>query len=270
MDRTRRTLIAAAGAATAKLLWPRTPAGAEPATDKKRHLVTLSFDDGFKKSSIKTAEIYEKHGLSACINVIATGHRKDFVAPDQYQTGIPKGDFGLWNELHARGHEVMPHGYKHANKEKLPLAEAQDLIRRCLEMFSQELKGFDPRRAVFNFPYNASTPELEKWLTTQVRAFRARPKALNPLPYKGQVKLTALGFGPGNCEQAIDRELQNLLAKESGWLIFNTHGLEDEGWGPIRASYLERLLERLLAIDSVDVLPAGRALEKYAPPISSG
>ena len=49
----------------------------------------------------------------------------------------------------------------------------------------------------------------------------------------------------------------------SGWLIFNTHGLDDEGWGPIRATYLDRLLDKLLAIDSVDILPAGRALEKY-------
>jgi len=57
--------------------------------------------------------------------------------------------------------------------------------------------------------------------------------------------------------------IENLLARESGWLVFNTHGLDDEGWGPIRATYLERLLERLLALDSVEVLSAGRALAKY-------
>ena len=43
-------------------------------------------------------------------------------------------------------------------------------------------------------------------------------------------------------------------------MIFNTHGLDDEGWGPIRASYLERLLERLLAVDTVEFLPVGKAL----------
>ena len=41
---------------------------------------------------------------------------------------VPRGDFGLWNDLKARGHEVMPHGYKHANKASIPLAEAKDLI----------------------------------------------------------------------------------------------------------------------------------------------
>jgi hypothetical protein len=47
-------------------------------------------------------------------------------------------------------------------------------------------------------------------------------------------------------------------------LIFNTHGLDEEGWGPIGTAYLEGLLERLLAMDTVEILPAGRALAKYA------
>ena len=83
------------------------------------------------------------------------------------------------------------------------------------------------------------------------------------MPHKGQTKLTCTSFGPGNCEAAIDREIERLMAKDSGWLIFNTHGLDDEGWGPIRATYLERLLERLLAIPTVEILPAGGTLAKY-------
>ena len=210
---------------------------------------------------IRTAEIYEKYKLSACLNVVASAHMKDFRPPDY--PNVPRGDFGLWNDLKARGHEIMPHGYRHANKQSLPFVEAKDLILRCLDVFDKELKGFDQKEAVFNFPYNASTPELETWLPTQVLAFRTGGGAINPLPHKGQTKLGCTSFGPGNCEAAIDREIERLLAKDSGWLIFNTHGLDEEGWGPIRATYLERLLERLLAVPTVEVLPAGRALAKY-------
>ena len=42
------------------------------------HFLTLSFDDGFKKSSYKTAEIFENYGLKASINIIASGHLKSF------------------------------------------------------------------------------------------------------------------------------------------------------------------------------------------------
>lgn len=260
----RRDFLKAAGAAAASVAVPTRGLGYAPQSGKKRHIVTLSFDDGFKKSFVQTAEIYEKHGLSACLNVIATGHEKSYQPPGKYIGGSTRGDFGLWNELKERGHEIMPHGYKHANLRQLPFEEAKDLILRCLDVFSRELKGFEAKEAVFNFPYNASTPELERWLPTQVRAFRTGGGAINSLPHKGQTKLTCTSFGPGNCEKAIDRELEKLLSQDSGWLIFNTHGLNDEGWGPIRASYLDRLLARLTSIESVDILPAGRALTKHA------
>jgi hypothetical protein len=51
---------------------------AKPAVvSRKSHLVTLSFDDGFKKSFTRTAEIYEKHKLSACLNIVAAGLPED-------------------------------------------------------------------------------------------------------------------------------------------------------------------------------------------------
>lgn len=264
MNQSRRDFMLTTGAAVVSLVIPNVALADEPQKNK-RHIVTLSFDDGFKKSSLKTAEIYEKHNLSACINVVASAHMKDFRPPD-YHT-VSRGDFALWNELQARGHEVMPHSFKHANLRQIPLAEAKDLILRCLDVFSRELKGFEVKKAVYNFAYNASTPELETWLPTQVRAFRTGGGAINPLPHKGRSKLTCTSFGPGNCEQAIDREIGNLLARETGWLIFNTHGLDDEGWGPINATYLDQLLGKLLAIESVDILPTGRALDKYVGPV---
>ena len=261
MYRSRREFLKAAGATAVGLALPLAVSGTE--SKPKKHIVTIGFDDGLKKSCVKIAEIYEKFKLSACLNVIATGHHKEFVVPDKYQEGVRKGDFDLWNALQARGHEIMPHGYKHANKAKLPFAEAKDLILRCLDVFDKELRGFDRKKAVFNFPYNASTRELNAWLPSQVRAFRAGRGGINPWPHRGQTKLGTTGFGPGNTEAFLDRQIEQLLATESGWLVYTAHGLEDEGWGPMRAIYLERLLERLVAIESVEILPAARALAKY-------
>ena len=57
------------------------------------HIVTLSFDDGFERSSIRTAEIFERHGLVVELNVIAAGHR---IQPDEeWHRRWRKGDFGL-------------------------------------------------------------------------------------------------------------------------------------------------------------------------------
>lgn len=225
------------------------------------HLLTLSFDDGFLKSSRATADIYERHGLAASFNVLATGHNPAFVAPDRGQTGVPKGDFALWNELKARGHEVMPHGYRHADKSQIPFEEAQRLLLDCFAIFADELAGFSAREAFFAFPYNRSTPELEAWLPTVVRGFRTSGGGLNPLPTPETVKLTTCGFGPENCEAHLDAQIEALLAMPSGWLIYNTHGLDDEGWGPIRATYLDDLLGRLKTLPAVRVVTVAEAFE---------
>jgi hypothetical protein len=105
MLHSRRRFIVAVGAMVTGTALPRLSFGADQPQPKK-HIVTLSFDDGFQKSSIKTAEIYEKYKLSACLNVVASAHMKDFRPPDY--RNVPRADFGLWNELKARGHEVMP------------------------------------------------------------------------------------------------------------------------------------------------------------------
>ena len=220
------------------------------------HIVSLSFDDGFRKSCLRIAEIHEQFGLRACLNALAAP--EELVA-GEHEWGTDRGNFALWNELQARGHEVMPHGYRHAKKDELPFPEARDLIQRCLAIFEEKLDGFVAKRAVFNFPHNASTPELETWLPTVVRAFRTRGGGLNPLPHPGQVRLTTTGAGPANCEWHLEHEIERLLAKPEGWLIYNTHGLDEEGWGPIRAGYLEALLARLLS-RGVRVLPAAAAL----------
>lgn len=251
----RRQLLKLLGMSAAGLVLPLRL----PAQTKKRHIITLSFDDGFKKSTEITAKLFEKYKLSACINVIATGHLKDFKSPDEYQV-TPKGDFVLWNELKARGHEVMPHGYKHINKAKIPLKDAQDLIVRCLDYFTGHLKGFKSEEAIFNFPYTASTPELEAWLSDKVLAFRTQGPGINAMPHKGQKRLTCTAFGPGSTEEALDRQIKALLELPEGWFIYNVHGLDGEGWGPMRTEYLDRLLARLVEIDSVAVLPAGKAL----------
>jgi peptidoglycan/xylan/chitin deacetylase (PgdA/CDA1 family) len=221
------------------------------------HIISLSFDDGFIGSCLRIAEIYERSGLRACLNVLAAP--EELVA-EQYEWGTDRGDFAVWNELQSRGHEIMPHGYQHANKAELPFAKARDLVLRCLDIFDEKLDGFARDRAVFNFPYNQSTPELEVWLPTVVRAFRTSGGGLNPLPHRGLTKLTTTGFGPENCEDHLDQQIEALLSQPEGWLIYNTHGLDDEGWGPIRGSYLEQLLARLSAIESVRVLPTAAAL----------
>jgi hypothetical protein len=67
------------------------------------YYLTLSWDDGFLESSLKTAEIFEKYGLRAEFNVVATAHLPDNDLPADMQPGQRwggiYGDFDLRKEF---------------------------------------------------------------------------------------------------------------------------------------------------------------------------
>jgi peptidoglycan/xylan/chitin deacetylase (PgdA/CDA1 family) len=222
------------------------------------HLLTLSFDDGFAKSFATVAGIHEEFDLKAQMNIVASLCRPGNVRHDRYQN-VPTGDWTLWNGLAARGHEIGPHSWSHLDHTKIPFADARQEIDRCLDAFATNLRGFTPAKAVYAMPYNASNLEVESYLETKVRAYRMGGVALNPLPNPSMRRLTCASFGPGNAEADIDRNVERWLAADNGWLIYNTHGLDDEGWGPITPDYLRRLYARLKPLSHVRIVTFGQA-----------
>jgi len=237
--------------------------------NSKTHILTLSFDDGFKKSFRKIAEIHEEFGLKACLNIIASAHTWNS-GPNEYQTD-PVGNFDDWNKLKLRGHEIMPHSWEHQNLTEIPFDQAKKLIERCLDYFEVHLDGYDGSKAIYNFAYNASNSELEDYLLTKVKAVRTGGWNIlggntmgNPFPQNGgPVRLGCWSFGPDNADNWVEQEVNKFLDGPRGWLILNLHGLDEEGWGPVSSTYLEKLLKRLVSITYLDVLPTGMVLEKY-------
>jgi peptidoglycan/xylan/chitin deacetylase (PgdA/CDA1 family) len=215
--------------------------------------LTITFDDGFRASSVKTAAIFERFDLRAEFNVVAMFGERD---------PLRHGDWQLWNELATRGHSIQPHGYDHTNKANVSFDQARELIVRCLDLFSTNLSGFDPKQSIFAFPYNSSTPEIEAWLTDMVRAFRTgNGPAINSLPNPGTKRLTT--GGAEDAETLLDTYVDDLLARDEGWLIYCAHALDGEGWGPIRSDYLERLLARLHTIDNLEILSERDVLRRF-------
>ncbi|MBX2873080.1 MAG: polysaccharide deacetylase family protein [Saprospiraceae bacterium] len=232
------------------------------AAAEKTHIITLSFDDGFKRSFYKIADLYEAHGLSACFNVIASGHFPDFQRVDDWISPELLGNFDDWNTLKSRGHEVMPHSWKHLNLARQPLEEAKEWVVKCLDYFSANLDGYTNEEAVFNFPFNSSAPALEEFTLSKVLAIRSRELDRTAAEESNLFRKGCRTFGPKNIDHWVKREVNKFLKSDGGWLILNVHGLDNEGWGPMSTSFLERLLKRLVKIQTLEVLPTGYVLNR--------
>ena len=235
-------------------------------SNAKTHIVTLSFDDGFKKSFFEVADIYEEFGLRGCFNVIAQGHELDFRPtvngqPDSGIVPFPKGNWDDWNNLKKRGHEVMAHTYNHVNLTTIPLDEAKTLIDKCASEFESHLKGFKASESVYNFAYNASNPELDAYALSKFLVIRTQGNTpVNPIPtHRKPVRIGCYSHGPESCDQFFE-EINKFLAGPGGWFVFNTHGLDTEGWGPMSSTYLGKLLGRLVKMSNVELLPAGNVV----------
>jgi len=240
--------------------------GFKPSKATKTHLVTFSFDDGFKKSFLKLADIHENFRLKGCFNIIASGHLPEFEKVDDWILPELMGDFDDWNSLVSRGHEVMPHSWQHLNLGRQEPDEAKRLISKCIDYFNLNLRGFDPKRAIFNFPFNSSTPDLEQYTLGLLQAVRTwGDGAINPFPSKSTRKIIGCASnGPNNIDAWVDDKVNSFLATDGGWLVLNLHGLDYEGWGPVSTNYFIALLEKLVTINKLEITPTGMALEKYA------
>ena len=230
------------------------------------HLITFSFDDGFKKSFLEIARIHEQFGLSGCFNVIASAHLPEFVSPDDYIKKELMGDFDTWNSLQERGHEVMMHSWAHNNLGRLDFEKATNLIDQCIDYFAEHLEGFEQEKSIFSFPFNSSTPELEAYVLTKVRALRTGGTwSAMPFPTPGTRVLSCVLYPrPGNGDEWLETTINEFLNGDGGWLIVNKHGLGEEGWGPISAACQERVLDRLVSLNHVEVLNVTQVLDKYA------
>jgi peptidoglycan/xylan/chitin deacetylase (PgdA/CDA1 family) len=200
--------------------------------------VAMAFDDGFAKSSLKTADLFESFGLRAVFSVLAdsTNFAPNFVV----------GDFDLWNELQSRGHRIHPHGWRHTNLGQVPHEQALDELRRCFDMFGENLAGFDPKRVVYQYAYNASTPALNESLLPRVAGVREGGSGiLTPDQLKSRVWHSTT-FGPGDPAAHLLSNLNECRAQRPAAFFYALHGVDGEAWGAIALDSLRKALELIL------------------------
>lgn len=211
--------------------------------------VGLIFDDGFVPSTVTTADLFESLGLRAVFAVLAN--------PAGFAPRCEVGDFDLWNQLQSRGHIIHPHGHTHANLQSMPYPDAIAELARCLQIFSEQLVNFEPARSLYCFAYNASTPALCDWLLERVGAVRTGGSGFLRHEEVDARIWPSRAFGPDGPGTDLMDVLTRARHERPAAVVYCLHGLEGQGWGPIKRDHLRRALETIISDDALEYWPIG-------------
>lgn len=157
----------------------------------------------------------------------------------------------------------MPHSWDHTNLTQIPLEHAKMDVVKCLDYFEKHLEGFKTSDSIYNFAFNASTPELEEFVLTKVKAIRTNgTSAVNLIPTSSKpMRVGCKSYGPDNADHWVEQQVNDFIKSEGGWMVLNLHGLNEEGWGPISSTYLDDLLKRMMKLDFLEVRPAAEVMK---------
>ena len=208
-----------------------------------RTRVGLIFDDGFVKSSLTTAKLFDEFRLPATFAVVAE--------PEKWSTpNFVKGDFDLWNELQSRGHVIQPHGVAHVKLSELPHEQAVGELQQCLDLFAEKLDGFDAKKSIYCFAYNCSTPRLDAWLRPRVRAYRHGGSGMLTERDLTTGNWHSDAIGPHDPGPELLALLERVRRRRPTAFLFTLHGIDGEAWGAIALDTLRRALEIITSDDS--------------------
>lgn len=221
--------------------------------------VSFCFDDGFRETAGKVWSLFAARRLSATFCLLAAPE----LTADPFIRGRPIADWGFWREARAAGHDIAPHGWAHERLADLPTEVACAGLDRTLDAFQLELPGFDPLTQIFHLAHLAAPAPVVEHLSSRVLGVRrALGRAgLNPLAgHAAGAQVDCVTFGDP-ADERLEARLAQFLDVETDWLVLVLHGLDGEGWGPVRAATLERQVDALLAA-GVRIAPAGQVLQE--------
>lgn len=221
-------------------------------------ILSVCFDDGFRATALKVARAFEDRACRACFCVLAAPE----LVCDPFIVPSALGDWSLWRELRAAGHEIAPHGYAHERFEHLDAPTACASVRRTWEVFARELPRFDPSESLFHLAYLTAPEPVVEWIGARSLGVRGAfgANGRNDLPVGGdRRRVDCITFGGEDAERRLASRLERFIQSEAGWLVLVLHGLDGEGWGSITFASLERLLDRALDAD-LRILPPNEVL----------
>lgn len=216
--------------------------------------ISITFDDGFKKSADVALPIFRKYGFFATYYVV-TGWIEPTRAPirEPFNAGKMHGTWDFWREVSHSGHEVGSHSFSHLNARGKMAALFPWLIAREIYKSYDDLKREIPQSEyTIAMPWNAAT---------NISRFFVRHKFVGCRLGTSDVQYNNLSDLSRYCLKSWAPSIRHNLfdyidaidgIPDGGWLILQFHSFGDEGYDPVTPEFFDELCQ-LIANRGIEV-----------------
>ena len=227
--------------------------------------VSLTFDDGFRRASEVAAEILGERGLGATFYIV-TG----WVSPvraavrDPLNRGCDHGDWAHWRSVRDAGHEVGSHTFSHFNvtgkMARLFPWLVGDELRKARDDLAREVP--QPLRTI-SMTWNQSSRRSDRIVRTLYDGCRLGDTSIqyNDLRALDPYRLASWAPRASVTLEAYEKAVADL--PDGGWLIFQFHSFDGEGWEPLSRDTFRALCEIVEQHRDVKVAPVAQVLAHW-------
>ncbi|MEC4718506.1 polysaccharide deacetylase family protein [Noviherbaspirillum sp. CPCC 100848] len=191
--------------------------------DNRQAAASYTFDDGYA-SSPAIASLFEQAGVRATFYIIP-----GLVAAT---------DWGIWQDLSRRGHEIGNHSMTHPNFTAAPMTEQmlESEIVQSQRLIEQKV-GVRP--LTFAFPYHLSTARA--MALAEQSHMAVRKTANGEDSYRFAYFDTDRGTDLAGTLRTVNRQLDEAV-QAGGWFVAGGHGIDGDGWSPVTTGFIQQHL----------------------------
>lgn len=189
-------------------------------TVKLRHprpMISFTFDDVPYSACTRGRRLMEQYGVRGTYYIC--GGLTGRMEPERMHT------LDTLQALNKAGHEIGCHGFEHIQHQTLSHEKVEADLARNLQFLRDQ--GISTDDLNFAFPFGCSSPGLKRLVSRRFTSARGIADGLNV----GEVDLALLKATRLYQSRISEAQVTALIeenARQCGWLIFFTHGVDDE------------------------------------------
>jgi peptidoglycan/xylan/chitin deacetylase (PgdA/CDA1 family) len=217
----------------------------------RERLVSITFDDGFRSAAEAATPILERFCYAATFYLV-TGWVKPERAriSEAYNVGRCHGDWPFWQNVSLRGHEIGSHGFSHMNARGKVAAVAPWLLTRDIRRSFEDIRRQVPHdEYTISMPWNASSAISQRAASAYFSGCVAGDSAVRYNNLSDLDRYSVQAWAPESSHAQEDYRIAIEGIPDRGWLVFQFHSFDQEGWEPITTSHLAWMCELLKRSD---------------------